>query len=393
MGQPYTSIVGNPPHLGSGEIRTWCENLINARHAYCSQPRAITYYVASGAPFGNTGLTTADPIPFNKIPSLLTSDRAFLFKRGDEFNFASGILSPASLTNVTFGDYGNSSDPNPLISAFILKYPSGTNWTSLGGDLYCISGIAPSAPISWIREYPSDQLRLSPYRYRSTMAGVVAGNRTFTYAAGSGGTVFVNVSGVSPSNRNFEMVMDNSLCAFEVNGDGSLVANLDVHGFGCNTSAGALTYGIISRASGNAAVSISGCKVYYAGRHNFAQLTASQGGYVLISHCKAGYPNDQARDGYSHWVGYCNSGEHEFILNSCETDFGALPDDVNLPGSGDSYLQAGLTTKNGNIYGHTATGSGALFLVYNCQTTAPSGFQGPLLLMVFVFSLFRIPQE
>lgn len=383
MGQPYYDAVGEPPHLGSGEFKTWCENLINHRWGYCNGARSTTYYVASGGAFGNTGLTQLDPIPFHKIPSLLGSDREFLLKRGDEFIYNSGLATSASHTNIRFAEYGDSQLPKPMISAFTLRYPSGTQWIALPGttQTFYLSGIAPSAPISWIREYPSEIQRLSPFRYRSTLAGVNSSPNSFSYFAASGGVVIFNCSGIPPSNRNIEMVMDNQL-AIELAGDMTAWNNIDVHGFGCNTSIGATSYGIIMRSSGNAVIAVSGAEVYYAGRHNFAMLgpggASAAGGIGLFTHCKAGYPNDQAREGYSHWVGYSSQGDHEYILNSCETKFGALPDDINLPGSGDSYIQAGLQVNTGNIYAHTSnkTTKSRLILIYDHQTTASSGYQG-----------------
>lgn len=369
MALAYDSIFDSIPSVLTREFLTdFVLPLISHRLNYCPVARSTTYYFSqSGSDDSGDGSITNPWKTLAKCQSvhdstMVTSDVAFLFKRGDVWRESAGL--DITKDSITVGAYGTGD--KPLFSVF--KYTiEGVEWTASGSGLYTdsITGYTLSNKIGWVRDRENP---LNPYAAMNTSAGVTGGQNFSWYHDTTAGRLYIRVDGIQdpPEVLEFSRSTETQDDGIEVKGDGCRIDNIRCDGWGADAySVGHQYYPIKATPNGTDLVAITNCEGYYSGRHSISQYTTTgdAGGFVIIDHCKCGYTDDTGNT-VTNYNAYSASGQHEFILSNSEVAFGILPD-TSLPDGGGTD---DLTVSNrGVFYGHTASDSyqANLILTYN----------------------------
>ena len=344
----YEQVAGAIPPATSAAWFTWYNTLETARLDYSLQPRAQTFYFSSS---GNdiTG-NGSEANPWQSLAqarNILTEtggNVALLFERGDEFDDTVGLN--VTEPDVTIGAYGDPSLPDPVFSAFTIKYAANTNvWTSVSGT----SAWSTSAPnlIGWIRDATNAVTQLSPDTYLQSASAVESTARSWTW---SNGTLYLNPgTSVNPNTINWEAVGNVDQDGIDMSGDGGLITNIRTDGWGCVATEAYEAWGIVLSPENNASVVCMNCASFYNGIHAIGTMApptdpTASGGFSLLLNNVAGYTDATSMQN-TEFIFFSPSGGNEVLSQGNTVEFGQLPD-FNLIGGG-------LDTSNPAYFGHT----------------------------------------
>ena len=186
MADTYTTLVGAPPDPRSKDWYVWLRKLVNYRVAWCDIPRLTVYYFSQSSGNDTTGDGTI-LLPYQTIAKAQalhdagTSDMAFLFKRGDEWNETAGLTFTKA--RCTVGAYGVGE--RYFFNRFTVKYNM-TGWTVATGNRYTR---IETNDIAWVRNQYS---RLDNVYSRQSTAALVASNPlSFWYEPAASFTVTI----------------------------------------------------------------------------------------------------------------------------------------------------------------------------------------------------------
>ncbi len=372
MGSSYNALVGPIPDARTLQWDVWYWKLLNARIAYCPLVRATTYYFSQS---GND--TTGNGTQGNPYKSIAKAQAlhdaaadpaniAFLFKRGDEWNEATGF--DVTKKNITVADYGTGA--KPLFNKFTIKY-NASGWTQAGATNRWTR--TEASTIAWVRNQAA---RLtSPYQRMSSTAGVESTPLSWYWV---GTTLHVNVGvGVNPNTLNLESVADNqtvSGLSMGNNADGCRFQNMRADGWGMNTvGANPQKMGITDYLTGTNAGLLVGCESYYSSTHVMAHNSGAgnSGGISTYIDCHAGY-GQNVPFGITVFNTYSDGGLNETIFHDCVAEYGILPSDDWVGTAYNSTTLVDINPSAFGLYGHIGSGPAPMSLLVSYNMDIPS---------------------
>jgi hypothetical protein len=355
MGTSYTSAVGVPPVCTSLAFLAWMQRLLAYRLAEIPLARGTTYYFSQSGNDTTGDGSQANPwktiSKANTVIGNWTSTSAGLrlrFNRGDIWRETTGLTINKS--HVTVDDYGTGKR-KPLFNRFAITY--NTSWTLDSGAVY---RRAETNDIAWFRQQND---LTTAFSRQNSIANVQANPGSFWWDSTGKILYMQSVDGIAPTSsfRAYEAVTSNATAASSgilVTADDVRVQNIRCDGWGCDrtTPHNNTAYNFMSQLTAGQSALFVGCEGYYSGSHIMGTLDTGAGGITTWISPRFGWQmytsaGNTAINGYSH------NGGHEFFVYDYECIGGVLPSS-----------DGGSNSKGTAIYGHTSSGTAALYLCW-----------------------------
>ena len=325
--------------------------------------RATTYYFDTTRP-DNTGdgltLATAKK-DATELAALAAADRAFLFVGGQRHVMTGPLLEYAG-DNLTIAglDTGGGSRSFVIDRFSTTLAAASSSWTLAAGNRYTATMATEVAAV---------KLRIDPLGLaRDTNLVKVASSAACESTANSwywtASTIHLNLNGDNPDTYDVDLLPTNTDNGVEFSGDGCRLADATFYGFGCdNTTVANQNQGATNASSGDDANYYERVSCYYSGSHAMAHyLGSGSGGRSYWKDCDAGYTRWNSSGGETVANSYSSGGGQETWFDSLKVRTGTLKS------SDWDYATDGARAKG--VFGHTATGSMDLGVMWRCTTEA-----------------------
>lgn len=369
-GVDFETLVGDTiPSPYEANFKSYIKNqLIPARMAECvSASRPTTYYVDSSV--GSTGAgTLAAPLKqISDVNTVINASSGYinvLFRTGKSWNVTTPLL--INKDGVKIGTYTTDNVYTPPLLTCFSTAATGS-WTSNSDSGSTNDGVATyyrtlASEPGWLVENTSDWTRLTPIRYRDSLADCQATSRSWFWDSGAS-RLYIHYS-ADPASIAFayslESDADNNGAIEVTSADLTLIEGLRIEGNGCtaitNQTAG---YGIVGTASVGR-MYVRDCEVYYGGNHCFGSYG---GGIVLFQRCRGGYCSNTT--GSSTFVFFDDTftSADECIFDECECMAGHLMHETT---------STSLSSVHEGFYGHRNTsGDCGILVAIDCTEPSP----------------------
>lgn len=364
----YDEIFRAIPQPGTQDHLRWCDEYFWGRYAQVVQPRQVVVYVSeSEGDDGNLGYESTPIRTIDRIlevignPTLLgrpnigtsptqinsfTCSLEFRFLRGNTWYDAEGVqISSGVVRDVSFTDYGDSSDPRPRIHCWSAV--SGT-WANTSGNVWKLTGV--SAAPGWIIEGTTDASLLNPLTLTNS-GSIASTSRSWYYNSGTQ-EVYINLGGSNPNAATLQWVIgtnNNIDGIYAENVGDAYIRGLRIEGYGARAYGSSTGYGIETRQAGDYGAVVEDCECYYNGNHSIGHISDPSGGFCLHYRNIVGHCGIVSGGGYNSLVGYSSQGGLEYYAKANTCRFGGVPNTNITP---IPRNPGGFDPSNTN-YGHT----------------------------------------
>lgn len=324
------------PPVTSSEWNNWYLAERNNRIAYCENMSRTKYYIS---PNGDDALgdgSQSNPWhSFSSAQQVIQQSNGFveiLFERGGTYGTLTGI-DTAIKPFIKIGDYGDINLPKPIITTFRPIAPE--SWSPYQGYFY------QSFPetVTWVRSSNGPLVR-------GNSSNFVSSTFNSWYYNSATQTLYVN----SPYLSSLEYTVPTE-AGIILRGDGNLLEDIVVEGFGMKTTSPSQQHPIEIRTTANRQAVVIGCEGYYSSSHVIVHLGVDNefgpnayGGIATFVDCKAGWANFNGSGGESIFNTYSLYGGQDVIFDN------VIVSNTTLPSQDWPYS---VSYRGLGIYGHT----------------------------------------
>lgn len=344
----FFQLFGNIPNPRTLAFLAWKEAMFGQRDVNVPNSYHTKYYFSNGGNDSNPGTITQPLATWARFATLLTQSGAnaeFLFQRGGLWREYTAALSQGA--NVYLHDYGDSTQLEPHLTAFIYQYASGS-WNAVQGNLYTT---AESHLIGWCRYATNPQQQILQM---ANTSGSCA-NLPYSFNLTSG-NLFLNLSGANPNGvlGGFESCPSGGIAGIEFQGNLSRFENFIVEGYALDWVSNQSQVRFTC-AGPNYEMTAHNIQCYFgADNHPIGHYggALTSGGFCTLFDCKVGY----AAIGFGEVVGHSSYGGHETLVKRLQVVGGTLPKEGAVDVSSAMYAHtAGVPYAVGLVIQDTCT--------------------------------------
>lgn len=370
-GVDFETLVGETiPSPYSANFKSYFKDqLIPARLAECvSVDRPTTYYVDSSV--GSTGAgTLAAPLKqITDVNTVIAASSGYiniLFRTGKTWDVTTPLLIDGK-NGVKISTYTTDNVYTPPLLTCFSTAATGS-WTSNSDSGSTNDGVATyyrtlASEPGWLVENTSDWTRLTPFRYRDSLADCQATSRSFFWDSGAS-RLYIHYS-ADPASVAFAYSLESNAdeyATIEVkDADLTLVEGIRVEGNGATALTNqSFAYGIFALGTMGRLV-VRDCQSYYGGNHVFGSIG---GGQVLWQRCRGGYCANTTGSTTFVFFDDAFASTDECIYDECECIAGHLPHETT---------STSLSSVHTGFYSHHGTsGDCGLIAVVDCTEPPP----------------------